>query len=62
MRRNAAAYGCTRDEELKRLTVHGLLHLAGMDHGRGPTGPMLELQERLLHGLRGERIVGGRVT
>ncbi len=62
MRRNAASYGCTRDEELKRLAVHGLLHLAGMDHGPGRSGPMLDLQERILLRLQGRRIVGGRGT
>ncbi len=60
LRRNAAAFGCTEEEELKRLTVHGLLHLAGMDHGRGRGGDMLALQERLLEGLRRERILGER--
>jgi probable rRNA maturation factor len=60
LRRNAAAFGCTEDEELKRLTVHGLLHLAGMDHGRGRGGPMLELQERLLESLRRVHVIRGR--
>jgi len=60
LRRNAAAYGCTVDEELKRVTVHGILHLAGMDHGRGRGGPMLALQERLLESLHAERIIGER--
>ncbi len=60
LRRNAAAYGCTEEEELKRLAVHGLLHLAGMDHGRGSGGPMLALQERLLDELAGGRVGGER--
>ena len=59
MRRNAAEFGCTEDEELKRLTVHGLLHLAGMDHGRGRGGPMLELQERLLESLHRVHVIRG---
>jgi probable rRNA maturation factor len=59
LRRNAAAFGCTDDEELKRLTVHGLLHLAGMDHGRGRGGPMLELQERLLERLHRVHVIRG---
>jgi probable rRNA maturation factor len=58
LRRNAAAFECTEEEELKRLAVHGILHLAGMDHGRGHGGRMLALQERLLKQLEAERIVG----
>jgi probable rRNA maturation factor len=60
LRRNAAAFGCTEEEELKRLAVHGILHLAGMDHGRGHGGRMLALQERLLLDLETERIVEGQ--
>lgn len=55
--RNAAAYGVSRNEELKRLVIHGLLHLAGMDHGRGQGGAMLRLQARLADELAGERII-----
>jgi probable rRNA maturation factor len=57
MRRNAAAYGVPESEELKRLLVHGLLHLAGMEHGRGKGRKMLALQERLLARLQAERII-----
>jgi probable rRNA maturation factor len=31
----AAEYGLTLDEELKRLLIHGLLHLTGYDHEKG---------------------------
>ncbi|MCX7038387.1 MAG: rRNA maturation RNase YbeY [Spirochaetes bacterium] len=55
--RNAAAYGVSRNEELKRLAIHGLLHLAGMDHGRGKGGAMLRLQARLAEEMAGERII-----
>jgi probable rRNA maturation factor len=55
--RNAAHYGVSRDEELKRLAVHGLLHLAGMDHGRGKGGAMMRLQARLLEEMAEERII-----
>ena len=58
--RNAARFGTSENEEMKRLLVHGLLHLAGMDHGRGKSGKMLALQERLLLGLQSERIYGER--
>jgi probable rRNA maturation factor len=62
LRRNAASFGCTDDEELKRLAVHGLLHLAGMDHGSGRGGPMLRLQEELLGRLATESIIGEQTS
>ncbi|MEK7375934.1 MAG: rRNA maturation RNase YbeY [Candidatus Margulisiibacteriota bacterium] len=31
-KRNAKRYGVSFDEEVKRLAVHGALHLAGYDH------------------------------
>jgi probable rRNA maturation factor len=58
LRRNAGAYDVSENEEMKRLLVHGLLHLAGMDHGRGKSGKMLALQETLLDKLRAQRIFG----
>jgi probable rRNA maturation factor len=57
LRRNAEKFGVSHDEELKRLLVHGILHLAGMDHGRGKGRAMLALQEKLLERLRGLRII-----
>jgi probable rRNA maturation factor len=58
LRRNAREFGVRENEELKRLLVHGILHLAGMDHGRGKGARMLVLQEELLERLRDERIIG----
>ena len=58
LRRNAATFGVSEDEELKRLLVHGILHLAGMDHGRGKGRAMLIRQGKLLERLRGQRIMG----
>jgi probable rRNA maturation factor len=60
--RNALRFGTSENEEMKRLLVHGLLHLAGMDHGRGKSGKMLALQEELLLQLQPDMIygVGGR--
>lgn len=57
MRANARMNGATEGEELKRLLVHGILHLAGLDHGRGRGGRMLRLQERLLDELGTETII-----
>ena len=58
LRRNAGELGLPEDEELKRLLVHGLLHLAGMDHGRGTRKGMIALQEKLVSALGGERVIG----
>jgi probable rRNA maturation factor len=33
--RQANEYGLTLNEELKRLLIHGLLHLTGYDHEKG---------------------------
>jgi probable rRNA maturation factor len=57
LRRNAVEFGVTEEEELKRLIIHGILHLAGMDHGRGKGRQMLVLQEKLMEGLRAARII-----
>jgi probable rRNA maturation factor len=47
--RNSAAFGVGKNEELKRLILHGILHLSGMDHDEAhPAGEMLEYQETLL--------------
>lgn len=55
--RNAAEFAVDREEELKRLVVHGLLHLAGMDHPTNdPDEQMLTFQERVLLDLAQEQI------
>lgn len=46
--RNAVKYGCSREMELKRLLIHGILHLKGMDHDKNDTA-MLDLQEKILN-------------
>jgi len=49
MKKNAAEHDIPEEGEVKRLLVHGLLHLSGMDHGENDTGgEMLDLQERIL--------------
>ena len=52
----AAARGEPAERELCRLLLHGMLHLVGMDHADPPREcePMLQLQERTLHGLLGD--------
>jgi probable rRNA maturation factor len=46
---NARYFAVSLDEELRRLVIHGILHLSGMDHGTNEKSePMLLLQEDLL--------------
>lgn len=46
---NAEEFKVDMDEELKRLIVHGILHLNGMDHSdNSPKQEMLKFQESLL--------------
>jgi probable rRNA maturation factor len=55
--RQAAEYNVSVEEELKRLLIHGLLHLAGYDHGeQQDDGTMMNLQEGLLTQLTEERV------
>jgi probable rRNA maturation factor len=50
--RNAEDFGIGRDEELRRLIAHGILHLSGLDHeDNDASRPMLVLQEELLRGV-----------
>ena len=56
--RSAEEFGVSPDEELRRLLVHGILHLSGMDHeDNAPSRPMLHRQEEILRALAAE---GGR--
>ncbi len=55
--RNAAAWGVATDEELRRVVVHGILHLAGMNHGRGRGSAMARRESVLARELGGERII-----
>ena len=61
---NAEYFDETKNDELKRLLVHGLLHLNGMDHGEehiekgtAPECEMLKLQETILEKLKDEKII-----
>lgn len=53
--KNAEYFQVSEDDELKRLLVHGLLHLHGMDHGEEhvekdvePECEMLKLQKKVM--------------
>jgi probable rRNA maturation factor len=49
---NSRYFNVTKDEELRRLLVHGILHLAGGDHATNKgEEPMLREQEALLAAL-----------
>ncbi|MDR1898377.1 MAG: rRNA maturation RNase YbeY [Treponema sp.] len=55
---NARYFETGEDEELRRLLIHGILHLDGMDHATNDGAePMLRLQEKILTDLAGERIL-----
>ncbi|MDR2923596.1 MAG: rRNA maturation RNase YbeY [Treponema sp.] len=59
MRENARRFQVDEDEELRRLLIHGILHLDGMDHGSNDeTEPMLRLQEQILSKLSKKKILG----
>jgi probable rRNA maturation factor len=56
--KNAEYFGVPADEELRRLLIHGILHLTGMDHRTNEESePMLLLQEKILNNLAEERII-----
>jgi len=61
---NASYFEVDQNAELKRLLVHGLLHLNGYDHGeehiekgKTPECEMLKIQEDLLIKLKDEIII-----
>ena len=62
--KNAAYFDVDEDEELKRLLVHGMLHLNGYDHGEEhvekgvePVCEMLKKQKEILQALQAEKII-----
>jgi probable rRNA maturation factor len=55
---NAQYFKVSPDEELRRLVIHGILHLDGQDHRTNdPDEPMLIVQEAILKRLSEERIL-----
>jgi probable rRNA maturation factor len=54
LKENSRYFEVSFDEELRRVIIHGMLHLSGMDHaGSGADEPMLRLQEELLRTTEG---------
>lgn len=52
LKKNAEYFCVSEEEELKRLLIHGVLHLSGFDHKTNdPSEPMLVLQEEILKAL-----------
>jgi len=59
LRENARRFQVDEDEELRRLLIHGILHLDGMVHKTNDeTEPMLQLQEHILAKLSKKQILG----
>ena len=55
---NARYLKIPEDEELRRLIIHGILHLDGMDHKTTDNNePMLALQEEILNRLQDTHII-----
>ena len=49
LRRNAQSFNVSENEELRRLLIHGVLHLSGDNHQTNdPSEPMLIKQEKIL--------------
>jgi probable rRNA maturation factor len=63
LRENAQYFEESEDQELRRLVIHGILHLDGMDHQTlEKHEPMLVLQEEILNRLKDNYIIpdGGK--
>jgi len=55
---NAKYFKTSEDEELRRLVIHGILHLNGMDHeSLDENEPMLVKQEEIMEKLKKEHII-----
>ena len=54
---NSQYFGVPYEEELKRVIIHGMLHLKGLDHQTSePDEPMLLFQEEILESTKDVRL------
>lgn len=59
LKRSSSEFAVSEDEELKRLLIHGILHLNGMDHADNSLEqPMLQFQEKVLSHFADIHIIG----
>ena len=57
LNRHAVEFDVSLEEELKRVIIHGVLHLKGMEHETNDLGEkMLKHQEKILDNLRSFRV------
>lgn len=58
MDKNCDHFSVSQNEELKRLIIHGIMHLQGYDHKTNDTSEkMLQIQENLLLTMQGEKVI-----
>jgi probable rRNA maturation factor len=63
LKRNSREYQVPLEDEFKRLLIHGILHLSGMDHGElsgqndDEDKKMLEMQEKLMEKFSEDKIL-----
>ena len=58
--KNCEQFEVSRNDELKRLLVHGILHLDGMDHSdNSPEQDMHQFQEHMVAGHNDETVCEG---
>ncbi|MDR1325203.1 MAG: rRNA maturation RNase YbeY [Treponema sp.] len=58
LKENAQYFAVSEDEELRRLLIHGILHLDGFDHAsNAETEPMLQFQETIVAELAREQVI-----
>ncbi|MBN1646428.1 MAG: rRNA maturation RNase YbeY [Spirochaetales bacterium] len=58
VRKNSSEYNVPFNEELKRVIIHGILHLHGHTHDSTEMDePMIQLQEKLLGSFQGDKLV-----